>query len=490
MKNKENNKETLSPLAKKLEDFALRPDDNAWEQFQALRQTQPSRRPHYGNRRWLFGVGLMAFFFSACLFATLIAFEIDLFGSQKTTPSVNTPVLSTTNVAAAAAEPSLTASQTSFNILDRFKRTKSSDIEAFLESNKTKTSDIGRYLSFYTVSKTQLAVSKTQMAASKIQLAVSKTQMAASKIQNVVSKTQTSASKIQNVVSKTQTSASKIQNVVSKTQTSVSKIQNVASKTQTSVSKIQNVVSKTQTSVSKIQNVASKTQNLVSKTQTLASEIQILTSDSSEKTLATPVNDSKNDTTTALTNNNIVETTTEAATMREMPPLSILSVENGVSSFVGNLPPALPTLKKPLNPSMRNEIGVGLGISMIQVGVPQHRNISLGYFRRFTPLMALGATLGYSNDGKNGYTTALEAQLNFTLMRRPQFGLYLTTGYGFRNWRLPESRSMSNGSSKGVTIGMEGRYFFSKHYFTGLRVDMKETFYSNFGMQVQVGKLF
>jgi hypothetical protein len=469
MKNKDNNKETTSPLAKKLEDFALRPDDNAWEQFQALRQTQPTRRPHYGNRRWLFGVGLMVFFFSACLFATLITFDIDLFGSQKTPPSVNSAVGVQSNEAELAAALSVTAPELSLTKSPNLSETVQPSLNESNESNKTKLFNNGTYLNS----------NKTIT----FNTGNSKSSDATSKSSDSTSKSSGSTSKSSDSTSKSSDSASKSSDATSKSSDTTSKSSDATSKSSDATSKSSDATSKSSDATSKSSDATSKSSDATSKSLSTASAMP---KDDDKKTQ----DGDKNDVFDVKTNENTDKSTVEAIVASEMSPLSILSVENGVSSFAGNLPPALPTLKKQFKPTMRNEIGVGLGISLIQIGVPQHSIVSLGYFRRFTPLMALGATFGYSNDGKKGYTAALEAQLNFTLMRRPNFGLYLTTGYGFRNWDLPESRGSTKGGGKGVTIGMEGRYFFSKHYFTGLRVDMKETNYSNFGVQVQIGKLF
>jgi hypothetical protein len=198
-------------------------------------------------------------------------------------------------------------------------------------------------------------------------------------------------------------------------------------------------------------------------------------------------NDVKNDNITQV---NIDTMTSNKLSESEILPLSILNTEGDISSFAGNVPPSIPTLGKRFNLGRRNEISLGLGVSMVQIGIPQHRIVTLSYFRRITSLMAFGATVGYSSDSKKAYVSSFETQLNFTLIRRQYFSWNLTTGYGFRNWRLFENVNLRDGNGKGITLGTEGRFYFSKKYFTGLRVDFKETNYSNFGVQVQIGRLF
>jgi hypothetical protein len=103
MKNKDSNKKIPSPLSKKLEGLILQPDDDAWEQFQVLRQTQTTPRYFYAKKRWLLGIGLLVIFISTSYLSNLISIKNDSSSAFSTTPSVSSTEKFKSNITESAA---------------------------------------------------------------------------------------------------------------------------------------------------------------------------------------------------------------------------------------------------------------------------------------------------------------------------------------------------------------------------------------------------
>ncbi len=143
----------------------------------------------------------------------------------------------------------------------------------------------------------------------------------------------------------------------------------------------------------------------------------------------------------------------------------------------------------------RQQVTIGGGTGFLWTQFHGSMGVFGAYSYRISPMLGLGGSVHYTKTRDGGYANNIEGQVDIYLAENKRFEWILTTGYGFRHWRVLKETTPSNGiyfsdNAKGLTLGTELHYKLRDTRFIGLRVDTKVNYSQNTGVFLQYGVRF
>jgi hypothetical protein len=199
--------------------------------------------------------------------------------------------------------------------------------------------------------------------------------------------------------------------------------------------------------------------------------------------------------------NSVSNETQSASTALSNPkvePLSRLkhtTISSLNANFWANVSPAIPYISPSKRLKNRHQVTIGAGTGFFITQFHGSKSAFGAYTYRLSPMSAIGTSMSYTKTPDGGHATNIEGQINIYLAERRHFAWVLTTGYGYRNWRLLNGDTVATDDydvqkAKGLTLGTEFHYKFSNSSFIGLRLDSRINYSQNTGLFLQYGMNF